>query len=114
MDRSLAERLNALNTAFYAENAASFSETRQAPWPGWHRCAKLIGALGAAHDHTQGLHVVDVASGNLRFERFLARTKDHRRRQGISAPSNLRQWRLPFGMEEQRASVSLLPQLFGG
>lgn len=73
MDRSLAERLNALNTAFYAENAASFSETRQAPWPGWHRCAKLIGALGAAHDHTQGLHVVDVASGNLRFERFLAR-----------------------------------------
>ena len=76
MDKTLAERLNALNTAFYAENAASFSETRKAPWPGWYRCAELMGALGAAHaasGHDRSLHVVDVASGNLRFESFLVR-----------------------------------------
>lgn len=43
MDRATAKRLCALNTRFYAANAASFSQTRNAPWNGWRRCLVACG-----------------------------------------------------------------------
>ena len=65
--------LNALNGRFYAGQAASFSATRRAPWPGWRRCLPHVeaaltgGALGEG-----GARVLDLGCGNLRFEAFLA------------------------------------------
>lgn len=60
-----------LNNGFYAEHADSFSATRAAPWEGWQRAidtARHLGALDAREPR-----VLDLACGNLRFERFLAR-----------------------------------------
>lgn len=65
MEREVAERLNDLNAGFYHNEAASFSETRQSPWPGWGRCLASV----PVRPH---LRVLDVACGNLRFARFLA------------------------------------------
>lgn len=50
-----------LNNRFYRDNRESFSASRQGTWPGWERVAEHLvpGAL------------LDVACGNLRFERFL-------------------------------------------
>ena len=45
-DSDTLRRLNALTTDFYAQKAASFSATRQAPWDGWDR------ALAAAAGNT--------------------------------------------------------------
>ena len=47
MDRETAARLIGLNTAFYAENAVSFSESRRDIWPGWKRVLRL--ARGLVH-----------------------------------------------------------------
>jgi SAM-dependent methyltransferase len=41
MDLQTARRLSDLTTTFYAHVGASFSATRQAPWPGWQRIAEL-------------------------------------------------------------------------
>lgn len=83
MDLSTAQKLNALTKAFYDRAAPSFSATREQPWPGWETVAGLVRAqIGAAGDpapaaaaphHGAGpLRVLDLACGNLRFERFLA------------------------------------------
>ena len=70
----------ALDSAFYAEHAASFSATRSAPWQGWKRLAELLRELGGPWAGKDGegadgtpaaVHVLDLACGNLRFERFL-------------------------------------------
>lgn len=37
MNRDFASSLIQLNNTFYREHSASFSDTRQAPWPGWVR-----------------------------------------------------------------------------
>lgn len=68
MDEGLARRLEEMNRGFYARQAQSFSDTRQNPWPGWGRCLESVGdaLLGP------GARVLDVACGNMRFERFLA------------------------------------------
>lgn len=68
------QALITLNTAFYREQAESFSSTRETPWPGWRRlipflCAGMPEAEVAAH--APAMSVLDVACGNLRFERFL-------------------------------------------
>ncbi len=68
MDDSTARELIALNNDFYRAHAASFSATRQAPWPGWRRVAETARDLLEGGAPT----VLDVACGNLRFERFLA------------------------------------------
>ena len=52
---------------FYARVAASFSATRGGAWPGWERV--LEAARSCMSD---GMRVLDLACGNLRFERFLA------------------------------------------
>ena len=66
--------LNALNGRFYAGQAASFSATRRAPWPGWRRCLPHIEAALADGDASGegGARVLDIGCGNLRFEAFLA------------------------------------------
>lgn len=76
MDLTTARELIELNNRFYAEHSASFSATRSAPWEGWSRAAELLTQLG----WTRGRGgdscpcsplVLDLACGNLRFERFL-------------------------------------------
>ena len=69
-----------IDNAFYADHAASFSATRSAPWQGWEQLAELLRRRGGpwageGGDGTGGtpaaVHVLDLACGNLRFERFL-------------------------------------------
>lgn len=68
---TVVRQLNALTTAFYAQEAASFSATRQAPWEGWGQALSLIAKADPglmAHP----AHLLDVGCGNLRFERAVA------------------------------------------
>ncbi len=86
MDEGFAKQLCQLNNRFYAENAASFSATRQSGWPGWEKCLDvarpnrqaqtLPGKTNNAPKPSNGqerLRLVDLACGNLRFEAFLER-----------------------------------------
>ena len=68
MDEGLALRLCALTGEFYRANAESFSQTRRSPWQGWVR---LLEVMGLAAER-EPLCVLDLACGNLRFERYLA------------------------------------------
>ena len=66
MDARTARQLAALTEEFYRTQAAAFSATRSAPWPGWQRVlqeARLVDA--------RALQVLDVACGNGRFGRYL-------------------------------------------
>lgn len=71
MDTSIARQLIDLNTRFYRANAASFSATREAPWDGWRRIAAHAAACVDALAPGKPLKVLDLACGNMRFERFL-------------------------------------------
>lgn len=94
MNRATVKKLCALNTRFYATNAASFSQTRNAPWDGWRRCldacdfalvgsdeavAPGVASKGVLADSlpknrsSRAISVLDIACGNLRFEAFLER-----------------------------------------
>ena len=53
-----------LTSEFYEKVADSFSDTRQNAWAGWER-------VMAAIDLPQNYSLLDVACGNLRFEKFL-------------------------------------------
>lgn len=64
----LALRLCALTEEFYRANAESFSQTRQSPWQGWVRLLEVVEAASGQ----EPLCVLDLACGNLRFERYLA------------------------------------------
>ena len=64
----LALRLCALTGEFYRANAESFSQTRQSPWQGWVRLLEVVEAASGQ----EPLCVLDLACGNLRFERYLA------------------------------------------
>ncbi len=92
VDDALAQRLCELTSEFYRANAESFSQTRQAPWQGWERVLAAAGVADADEapgapeaflaakraDAKQGERdaapfcVLDLACGNLRFERYLA------------------------------------------
>ncbi|MEF2656302.1 MAG: class I SAM-dependent methyltransferase [Eggerthellaceae bacterium] len=79
MNESFARALCQLNNRFYQEQAASFSNTRQAAWPGWERCLEHIAdhlALNTSAEHgtKRPFSILDVACGNLRFEEFLTRS----------------------------------------
>lgn len=75
MDHALARSLIELNNRFYEEHAASFSATRTTPWNGWQAVAELV------REHGRPIRtVLDLACGNLRFERFLARELPDSRR----------------------------------
>lgn len=69
VEEVLALRLCALTGEFYRANAESFSQTRQSPWQGWVRLLEVMDARAAEREL---LRVLDVACGNLRFERYLA------------------------------------------
>ena len=69
MDAATARALIELDTAFYRAHAESFSATRQAPWQGWRQVTEFL----RSRDAVAGARsVLDLACGNLRFERFLA------------------------------------------
>ena len=61
MDNGTIEALRELNNAFYRAHHESFSASRGGAWPGWER---VVG-------HLERGRLLDVACGNLRFERFL-------------------------------------------
>ena len=71
MDNATVHGLIALNNRFYAEHAASFSATRNAPWEGWTELVHELESQGWLKER-QRASVLDLACGNLRFERFLA------------------------------------------
>ena len=68
MDKELACRLEEMNRRFYELNADSFSSTRRGPWPGWGRCLDAASGMLPA----SGARMIDIACGNMRFERYLA------------------------------------------
>lgn len=71
MREEVIDSLMRMNGRFYREQAASFSATRQAPWPGWSRCAGMIASVAA--ERGGRCRLFDLACGNLRFEAYLAR-----------------------------------------
>ncbi len=72
MDKTTAHILCDINTAFYRENAASFSVTRTAPWHGWKECARFFDEHGIiVANNSSKISVFDLACGNLRFEEYL-------------------------------------------
>lgn len=62
-----AERLSYVTSEFYAQQAQSFSATRQTPWQGWRQCLDAMPQLLAGEKPS----VLDIGCGNLRFARFL-------------------------------------------
>lgn len=68
---AVVRQLNALTSAFYAQEAASFSATRQSPWEGWAQALSLVNEADPAL-LTHPVHLLDLGCGNLRFERALA------------------------------------------
>ncbi len=66
MDAATAHKLVDATKKFYQHHAESFSQTRQGSWNGWKDMLSLIGPLYPKID------VLDLACGNLRFEKFLA------------------------------------------
>lgn len=71
MDERFARKLIELDNRFYEEHAASFSSTRSAPWQGWEQVLRIVEETGALDRPTgDSLRLLDVACGNLRFERF--------------------------------------------
>lgn len=76
MDKTTIQTLCDINTCFYQSNAPSFSATRNAPWLGWKKCARLFEEkifTGA----NPNVSVLDLACGNLRFEEFLSEQFPH-------------------------------------
>ncbi len=81
MRQAVARELCALNSEFYRKHASSFSATRVLPWSGWQRVldsfgppASFAGVQELSSDRAKEaplLALLDVACGNLRFERFL-------------------------------------------
>lgn len=67
-EEALALRLCSLTGEFYRANAESFSQTRQSPWQGWVRLLEVMDSVAKQ----KPLRVLDLACGNLRFERYLA------------------------------------------
>lgn len=62
MNRDTVRALCQLNTEFYERNAASFSQTRTAPWEGWRRCMAACGfddSDGAAPGQPVNAQTVD-------------------------------------------------------
>ena len=69
MDPATAEALRAINRRFYEERAQEFSDSRNAPWPGWLRVAPHLRKLTEAG---RPLSLLDAGCGNGRFAHFLA------------------------------------------
>ena len=63
MKDDTAQRLLAINRAFYRQHAADFARTRRQAWPGWERLLPLLRGRE---------RLLDVGCGNGRFGRFWA------------------------------------------
>lgn len=99
MTPEVARRMNRLNEDFYRDNARSFDQTRQGAWPGWEHC---LGPAMNVLSQDGGARILDVASGNLRFARYLAERLPGARvsYHGIdSCPELARDVRLPEGWD---------------
>ena len=70
MNRDFASSLIQLNNTFYREHAASFSDTRRAPWPGWVRTMDIALEQIDAVAGEQPVRAFNLACGNMRFEHF--------------------------------------------
>lgn len=68
MDDKTAQILSRLTGEFYQKTAESFSATRSAPWQGWRSVVERVELPSA----DAPFRVLDLACGNLRFERFLS------------------------------------------
>ncbi len=81
MDIATAHTLTDLTTQFYETCAQAFSATRHAPWEGWERLLSTLSPLldednrcemGALYtQRPTPICVLDLACGNMRFEKFL-------------------------------------------
>lgn len=69
MDKKTARALSDLTTNFYEQVHDSFDATRQAPWQGWDEVVRVARGCGLPAEGR--LRVLDLACGNLRFERYL-------------------------------------------
>jgi len=69
MDITTAHILNYTTSAFYQQEADTFSQTRNAPWEGWQEACRLMDFSDAACE--EPFILADIGCGNLRFERFL-------------------------------------------
>jgi tRNA (uracil-5-)-methyltransferase TRM9 len=86
LDRTTAERLNAINLAFYRDRADEFSAAREQPWPGWTQVVSLL----RSRDLARELDVLDVGCGNGRFGAYLcAESCPPRRYVGVDASAEL-------------------------
>lgn len=115
MTPEVARRMDCLNESFYRDNARSFDQTRQTAWPGWERCL-CIGHTTGALPRYGGVRVLDVASGNLRFARYLAERLPGARvsYHGIdSCPELARDVRLPEGWEVTLQELDVVDALLG-
>ncbi len=77
MENACARQLCKINNRFYRANAESFAQARTQAWAGWDRvCSELertgVVALAAPESAATPPLVLDVACGNLRFERCCA------------------------------------------
>lgn len=68
METETIRLLNKLTTDFYEQVAASFNQTRLAPWEGWK---KLLPTLSEVFSRSTPATVIDIGSGNGRFLSFL-------------------------------------------
>lgn len=67
MNTETARALCDITSAFYRDNAVSFSSTRHSAWVGWERALDQAGFTM----NKPPAHVLDVACGNMRFLDFL-------------------------------------------
>lgn len=80
MDARTAHILADATNRFYAKVEASFSETRQQPWPGWMHVLELARTAPDSplrRLEAQPLRLLDIGCGNMRFERFLQEQIDN-------------------------------------
>lgn len=68
MDQKIIKKLNQINQDFYMTIAASFSDSRQFYWQGWHRLTKHLNQLKREKNQIIAL---DLGCGNARFGQFL-------------------------------------------
>ena len=97
-EKARARKLSALNTSFYAEVAASFSETRRTKWHGWDILADFL--EDAAPSAASAFSVLDMACGNMRFEKYL-QARFPKRRFSFNAVDNC----LPLAEEARMGGI---------
>ena len=68
MKKRLIKKYNQLNSDFYQQISADFSDSRQYDWAGWH---KILPVLEKIQKKRGEIKVLDLACGNARFASFL-------------------------------------------